>query len=135
MKIECVLHRVGGSHIDLGDKTYHFKPDATGRHVAEVTDNKHIQTFLAIPEGYQIADDSDVPAPKKNSAASVKDIDEKENDKDSENTDDSDEDNDDAEANERLELVKQYQAAFGKAPHHRLSNDTIREKLAEKGGE
>ena len=53
MKIECLLKREGGSKIDLGDEIYHFEPNAEGVHVAEVTNEDHIATLLAIEEGYK----------------------------------------------------------------------------------
>lgn len=40
----------------LGDTTYKFKPDDSGRHVAEVTDKHHIARLLSIVEGFQLAD-------------------------------------------------------------------------------
>lgn len=52
MKIECKLQRKGGSHIEIGGTTYHFAPQEDGRHVAEVTNERHIERFLSIPEGY-----------------------------------------------------------------------------------
>lgn len=66
MRIECRLPRPGGSLIDLDGVTYHFRPDATGRHVAEVERPAHIARLLAISEGYGLIDDSpmaDEPAP------------------------------------------------------------------------
>lgn len=54
MKIECVLHREGGSHIELGGIDYHFEPVADGAHVADVQDEAHIDRFLAIPESFKL---------------------------------------------------------------------------------
>lgn len=52
--IECTLKRDGGTKVDLDRTEYHFKPNAVGAHVAEVSDRSHIRTFLAIPEGYEL---------------------------------------------------------------------------------
>lgn len=57
MLIECLRHRPGGSVIDLDGALYHFRPDAQGRHVAEVEARAHISRLLAIPEGYRPADE------------------------------------------------------------------------------
>jgi hypothetical protein len=66
MKIQCVLHRTGGTVVDLGGKQYHFEPLADGTHVAEVDDNAHIDRFLAISDGYRLYRGSESPkcAPK-----------------------------------------------------------------------
>jgi len=63
LNIECKIHRrwqdaegnpVEGSDIDIGGTLYRFRPNDKGAHVCEVTDSKHIQRFLQIPEAYQI---------------------------------------------------------------------------------
>lgn len=54
MKIECTLHRKGGTVVELPGKTYHFAPQDDGKHVAEVTNEAHIERFLAIPEAYRL---------------------------------------------------------------------------------
>lgn len=59
-KIACKQKREGGSRVKLGTKTYHFQPDAHGRHVADVHDEDHAQTLLAIAEGFElVAEESD----------------------------------------------------------------------------
>lgn len=62
MLIESIIQRAGGTRVPLGDDIYHFfthiKNDT--RHVCEVQDEDHIQTFLAIKEGYRL-----VKQPKK----------------------------------------------------------------------
>jgi hypothetical protein len=55
MKIECILKRKGGSHIEMPGKKYYFEPQEDGRHIAEVEVDDHIERFLAIPEAYRIA--------------------------------------------------------------------------------
>lgn len=57
MLIESIIRRAKGTHVKLGDDIYHFfthlKDDP--RHVCQVEDEDHIQTFLAVKEGYRIA--------------------------------------------------------------------------------
>lgn len=53
MKIECILKRQGGSFVELGDQTYHFKPQADGAHVADVSDEEHADKLLSITEAYR----------------------------------------------------------------------------------
>jgi hypothetical protein len=55
MKIECVLKRKGGTHVEMPGKKYHFAAQDDGRHIAEVENTDHIERFLAIPEAYRIA--------------------------------------------------------------------------------
>ncbi|MFA6039891.1 MAG: hypothetical protein WC733_00125 [Methylophilus sp.] len=60
MKIESKIKRINGSIIELNnpDINYHFKPETNADdapHVAEVSNEDHIQTLLAIKEGYCIA--------------------------------------------------------------------------------
>lgn len=54
MKIECVLHREGGTHVELGGIDYHFEPVADGAHVADVKEEAHIDRFLSIPESFKL---------------------------------------------------------------------------------
>lgn len=59
MKIECILHRPGGSRVQLEAPRveYHFKPsDTDPRHIAEVAESSHISTLLRITEGYRSAE-------------------------------------------------------------------------------
>jgi hypothetical protein len=47
--IENTQRREGGSRHIMADGTeYHFKPDAEGREVAEVTNKAHIDRFLTL---------------------------------------------------------------------------------------
>ncbi|AOJ09657.1 hypothetical protein [Burkholderia mayonis] len=56
MKIECVLHRKGGTVVDLSGKIYKFAPTVDdSRHIADVTVDAHIERFLSIREAYRIA--------------------------------------------------------------------------------
>lgn len=54
MKIECKLKRNGGTKVDIGGIEYHFEPLSDGAHVSEVENADHIDTFLAIGEGYRV---------------------------------------------------------------------------------
>lgn len=53
MQIKSILQRDGGTHIDMGGKVYHFVPNDAGDHVAEVSDDDHIERFLSIIEGFE----------------------------------------------------------------------------------
>lgn len=55
-KIEALVQRPGGTVTDVGDVTYHFTPDRSGAHVAEVEDPDHVDRFLSIPD-YRLARD------------------------------------------------------------------------------
>lgn len=57
MRIECKIHRQGGTRATIDGVEYHFKPASADdpRHVAEVADEDHASRFLAIPEGYRVA--------------------------------------------------------------------------------
>jgi len=51
--VQCLLERKGGSIIDLFGKSYHFKPNELGHHIAEVSDEKAYKRFVKeIPEAY-----------------------------------------------------------------------------------
>ena len=56
MKIECTIKRPRGSFIKIDDQIYHFKPESDGRHIADVSNPKHIQAFLKVDDAYQIAE-------------------------------------------------------------------------------
>jgi hypothetical protein len=56
MKIECILHRKGGTFVEMPGKTYHFAPTPDDeRHLADVVNEAHIERFLSIREAYRIA--------------------------------------------------------------------------------
>lgn len=67
MLVECILKRAGGTKVDLDGIVYHFtdKNDRSGlgRHIAIVGTKAHVQRFMQIPEGYQLADDLEPSAP------------------------------------------------------------------------
>jgi hypothetical protein len=51
--IQCVLIREGGTKVSLDETTYHFMDYGDGNHLAPVKNQKHIDTFLKISEGYR----------------------------------------------------------------------------------
>lgn len=54
MLIESKIKRPNGTVVVLDGVTYHFKPtDKIAAHVAEIKEPKHVDRFLAIPEGYR----------------------------------------------------------------------------------
>ena len=64
MLIECILRRSNGTTIILGENEYHFSPNPKGQHVCDITNKKHVETLLAIPEAYCIAGDKLGVVPK-----------------------------------------------------------------------
>lgn len=107
MKIESIIRRKNGTTVPFNDGTvYKFQPEVEGGpHVAEVTNQEHIDRFLSITEGFRAAEQ---PA-----QAPVADQDEE------------------ARAAEREALVALYVERFDRKPHHKKSIETIRAELAE----
>lgn len=133
MKIECILRRSGGSHITIGAAEYQFAPDAEGRHVADVSDEDHIDRLLSIPEGYRLLRSSTAPVapvvdevppaavlPAGGTIATVAETDGGETAADSTVT---------TEALDRDALVIEYLKHFGRKPHHKLSAQKIADEL------
>lgn len=54
MKIQCVLIREGGTHVEIDNTRYHFEPLPDGAHVADVERRDHIDRFLSIGEAYKL---------------------------------------------------------------------------------
>lgn len=134
MKIECILHRDGGTHAEVGGVEYHFRPDPQhdGRHIATVDDPLHAARFISITEAYRMlpVDDgaADAAAEAETERAEIA-----------------------AEAQAsaaalaaatianapdlalltREELVVLHESRFGRKPHHRLSEDKLRDLLAQ----
>lgn len=109
MRIRCKLIREGGSKITIGETEYHFKPGPDG-HIADVTVKDHVARFLAIPEGYELADLDTPKAP------------EKEPEKESEGAPD-------YSTFTRGELEASYAEKFGKAPHPNTKDETLIDRL------
>ncbi|MCE7797859.1 hypothetical protein LWE61_15005 [Sphingobium sufflavum] len=55
MLIESIIKRPEGTKVEFDTKTYHFKPDDDGRHVAEVEETDHISRLLSIRDGFRPA--------------------------------------------------------------------------------
>lgn len=52
--IESIIKRDNGTTVVMKDETqYHFTPDTKGRHVCLVSDGDHVETLLAISEGFR----------------------------------------------------------------------------------
>lgn len=68
MIIESIIKRAEGTIVMLGDMVYHFVEEVTGGpHVCDVPDDEtdHIQTLLAIKEGYRLVKPAKAAANKK----------------------------------------------------------------------
>lgn len=78
MKIECLIRRAGGSHVqmDAPKREYHFKPgDKEQRHIANVDVEHHAKALLRIKEGYRAVEGEDLPegdAPEDNTDRQLK---------------------------------------------------------------
>lgn len=133
MQIQSLIKRTGGTVVTLDGKDYKFQPDELDRHVCDVTDKKHIQRFLSIPEGFAIADDDEpVDADKAPDAAGTlaPDVDEE-----AEQAAVDEQWQDETPDEYRARLASEYEEAFGKAPHHKMKTDTIAAKLGYSDGE
>lgn len=57
MKIRSKIERKGGTRVTMGASNYHFQPRvAGGPHIDNVTNKDHAARFLAIREGFEIAE-------------------------------------------------------------------------------
>lgn len=107
MKIESKIKRKNGHDVTFGADRYEFRPPA---YVVEVKNPEHVEKFLAVPEGYRLAEPAAQPVefdPADTNGDGVVD-----------------------DSEERAELVKQYQERFGKKPHHKAGIEKIRAELA-----
>jgi hypothetical protein len=113
MKIESLIRRPHGTKVQLGNKEYHFTPDATGRHVADVHHDDHIEALLkhdyayveAVPaEDLKAGDGSTIVVPPK----SPEEI---------------------AEKAERAELEAEYERKFMKKASTNFTLDSLREQI------
>lgn len=129
MKIECTLKRKGGTVAEIDGTEYHFQPDADGRHVAEVADEKHINRFLDIREGYRCADKITATIPEAAAKSAVTPAEDPAYVPES--VTEPDDNEVDLEAY-RKELAEAYKAKFGRRPHHKWSIEKIEQELAKK---
>lgn len=113
MLIRCKIKRPGGSRVTLGSERYHFQDRGDGLHVAEVTNDAHIERLLSIG-AYAVVEDAPEPAQEPaqepvvdgegEALAPAKDLD--------------------------LEALREaYTETFGKAPHPRMKAETIQDRL------
>ena len=164
MLIESIIRRKGGSRIPMGKTTYHFKPEKTedGPHVAVVTDRTHIQRFLAIPEGYAIAEEDAKPVPKtvippvitaptppETTPEPTPEPDETATNEGGDETTTGDETTEEADASStqggtedkaledlsRDELMAIYEAEFDRKPHPKSENETMIERIKQNRAE
>lgn len=146
MKIKLSIKRDGGSHIDMPnhgapDTTYHFSPNQSGDHVAEVEKEEHIAMFLRIPEytpyGDLPPDDAALvsiltevtteTAPAGTTMSTTVD--------DGNQTVDGDDEEADPlplEQMDRVQLLAVFEAVMGERAHPRAGIDLLRSRIAEK---
>lgn len=62
MLIECTLKREEPIVIPIGNEKYTFEDDGSGRRVAEVWIESHVESFLAVPHLYREVDDDPAEA-------------------------------------------------------------------------
>lgn len=149
MLIESKIKRPGGSYIELGGITYHFAPNAEGRHVCEVDNDDHVDRLLAIPEGFRLYRDKPVTAaPEKNPKKEAKVVanavtganagddetsgltpDGEGGGTDQEPGDQSRDSDQDPAADDREALVALYVEKYGRKPHGKWDAERIRKEL------
>ena len=121
MLISLSIRRKNGSKIEMADGTVlHFKLDADGDHVADVVDEAHIECLLRIPEykikrtkqAAPVIETGPIITPEK--PATIPPV------------------LPTVTADERAELVAEYTAIMGQAPHPATKTETLRAKIAEK---
>lgn len=126
MKIESILTRNGGTKIHFGTPgqansvEYHFKPDESGRHVAEVKYRAHIDRLLSISEGFRVVIDGD-EAPEVDEADDAGE----ETEEDSDAGDASD----DLDILDKHALSKEYERVYGETPVAALSKAKLIEAI------
>lgn len=131
MLINLSIRRKNGSKIEMADGTVlHFKPDADGDHVANVTDEAHIECLLRIPE-YKIKRTKPVSEPVQKAPAQTatppaqRPVTEGAGNTEKPISTSATED-------ERKALEAEYQSLYGQAPHPAAKDDTLRAKIAAK---
>ena len=57
MRIESIIQRKKGTTVEMDGETYAFNSTTKEqRHIVDVKNKAHVARFLAIPEGYRVAD-------------------------------------------------------------------------------
>lgn len=137
MKIECILHRDGGTHAEVGGVEYHFRPDPQhdGRHIATVDNPLHAARFISITEGYRMLPADDDGAGDAFAHAETEteraEIEAEAQASAAEQAAATIANAPDLALLTREELVVLHEARFGRKPHHRLSEDKLRDLLAQ----
>lgn len=134
--IECLIHRKGGSVIELGADKYHFAPNDAGDHVCDVANTDHAAILLAIDTAYRpyvLASSADAGTGNGDAVdltgAIIKADDTDGTDGGKGATGDAAKEKPLDEAAERDRLSALYQERFGKKPHHMMGVKRIREEL------
>lgn len=123
--IECKLARQGGTFAEVGGTEYHFQPYTDGAHVCVVDDESHADRFLEIREGYKLyrGDGQPVKGEKPVVTEKAKEPEAKAELEQVEQA---------KPVSDRDALEAEYEALYGKAPHHKTSDQKIRELIAAK---
>lgn len=146
MRIQCSIKRKGGTSVAMRGKTYNFKPEGDGRHIADVDDDD-VETFLAITECYSLADEEPEPEPEPSpepevtppvEPAAFPPAGNPENSGEPEPTPEPDDDTGSADGTEvaleelgEADLAAKYAEVFGKPPHHSAKPASIIAKINE----
>lgn len=132
MRIESLRRYPGGTRITLWGTEYHFVPDAEDRQVAEVTDPKHIERLLSIPEGFRALDVEAAPVAEIPPAAATLEpepVDAKEPQGEQAEEESEEAATEGGEDKDRDYWVGQFEAKFGRKPHGRWTIERIRAEL------
>ena len=126
--IECKLARQGGTFAEVGGIEYHFQTYTDGAHVCVVDDESHADRFLEIREGYKLYRGDGQPVKGAKPVVTEK---AKEPEKVAQ-PEAKAEPEQAKPISERDALEAEYETLYGKAPHHKTSDQKIRELIAAK---
>ncbi len=136
VKIESLIKRANGSRIQIGDKTYHFRPsESHGPHVATV-DEDHAKVLLSKPHAFKLHKDATEkalpppPAPTQDEKQPAQPAGE-ESKQAASTAQGDDKPPTQAELEAHDKAVEAYKAKFHKRPHHSWTTEVILAKLAE----
>lgn len=132
MLIICKIKRCDGSVVEVDKNSYHFKPNADGDHVADVTNPSHIAKLLSISEAYCLPG-GEAPEP---AALDVTDPPPADGEGDDSDAPEDEDANGEGEVFDepnasmyammaRDELAKLVERRTGQVPHHRTGKDTL----------
>lgn len=131
-QVECKLIRDGGTFAEVGGVEYHFAPNQDGAHVCEIANEDHADVFLSIREAYRLYRG----ASKANAGPAI----EKQFESATAHFAASAPVEPElviapepaAPVDEREALADEYEALYGKKPHHKTSIEKLRELIAAK---